>query len=344
MRTFGVLSFVALTLFGLYALMMFGVSFAGFGGEWSMILAAVLSLLMWGTFIGFTVPGLIVALALARGELGKRDACIAWTARLLLAVALGSVAAGLPLAFATFASCGPLFLSNLYHWGGLVASALGFVLWLVLPWVVRACMGELGERSEARSLWSWCLSGSAYVVWGIAWLVAWILLADSIDETAYPASQFRLPFPGGESSWVIQGNNTSFNHNGNEEHAWDFRRPCGSPVLAARSGQVTRVVDSNSGHDDNNFIEVTHSDNSIARYLHIQQDSAVVSTGTPTSPVNVAQGDTLASVGNVGNSLTGHIHFVVVGPSRISIPVTFSEVAEDAGIPRTFSSYTSGQR
>ncbi len=42
-------------------------------------------------------------------------------------------------------------------------------------------------------------------------------------------------------------------------------------------------------------------------------------------------------------SLTGHIHFVVESGGQ-STPVTFSDVEEDSGIPRTFHSYTSGNR
>jgi predicted aspartyl protease len=41
--------------------------------------------------------------------------------------------------------------------------------------------------------------------------------------------------------------------------------------------------------------------------------------------------------------MTGHIHFMVkTGASTIG--VSFTDVADDSGIPRTFSSYTSGNR
>jgi murein DD-endopeptidase MepM/ murein hydrolase activator NlpD len=170
------------------------------------------------------------------------------------------------------------------------------------------------------------------------------MLSGSIDESTYPdraTSPFKLPFKGGESAWVIQGNNSSHNHEGREQHAWDFRRRCGTPVLAARGGTVGNVVDTNDGNGSNkpnNLIEVDHGDGTVGRYLHIQKGSARLRRGNP-----VRQGEELAKAGNVGNSLTGHIHFVVERGGR-SIPVTFQDVTEDKGIPRTFESYTSGNR
>jgi murein DD-endopeptidase MepM/ murein hydrolase activator NlpD len=59
--------------------------------------------------------------------------------------------------------------------------------------------------------------------------------------------------------------------------------------------------------------------------------------------VVVKQGDQIARVGSVGNSLTGHIHFMVK-QSGTTIGVSFTDVNDDNGIPRTFSSYTSGNR
>lgn len=78
-----------------------------------------------------------------------------------------------------------------------------------------------------------------------------------------------------------------------------------------------------------------HDDGTVARYLHIAKGSARVKEGA-----TVQQGDELAEVGNVGNSLTGHIHFDVEKGGN-SIPITFRDVNEDKGIPRTFEHYAS---
>src|SRR5262249_12016160 len=136
-------------------------------------------------------------------------------------------------------------------------------------------------------------------------------------------------------------NNSSLNHEGDEKHAWDFRRRCGTPVLAAREGSVRSVIDGNSGNGSDkpkNEIQIVHSDGTVARDLHIQQNSSQVRVGDTDQ-----HDDELAKVGNVGNSLTGHIHFVVERNGR-SIPVVFRDVTQDKGIPRTFGSYTSGNR
>jgi murein DD-endopeptidase MepM/ murein hydrolase activator NlpD len=87
----------------------------------------------------------------------------------------------------------------------------------------------------------------------------------------------------------------------------------------------------------NNFVTVKHDDGTVAKYLHIKTGSAKVKEGD-----TVKQGDPLAEVGNVGNSLTGHIHFVVEKGGD-SIPVTFRDVDEDRGIPRTFERYASAE-
>jgi hypothetical protein len=345
MKAYGTTVLVTLCVVLLHAAVMFGASFAGFLGETLMIVTAVLALLLWGTFIGLTIRALVLAMAVRRGDRSRLDESLRWTRALLLTSALLSIGTAFLLAMGAFATCGPVFLSGLYHWGGLVGSVLGFAAFFALPALVRGPLTELGQPAPAPGWRAPLITGSiVYGLWGLVWLVAWLVLRGSINTGTYPArasSPYRLPFPGGDSSWVIQGNNSSFNHEGGEQHAWDFRRRCGTPVLAARDGRVSAVTDSNTGHGSgrpNNFVEVTHSDGTVGRYLHIEQNSAAVTVGT-----NVRQGQKLANVGNVGNSLTGHIHFVVERGGR-SIPITFSDVDEDNGIPRTFNSYTSGNR
>lgn len=121
---------------------------------------------------------------------------------------------------------------------------------------------------------------------------------------------------------MIQGNDSSLNHNGTQKFAWDFRRSCGTPVLAARDGTVTKVDDSHDGNGSdkpNNKILVDHGDGTTAEYLHFQYKSAKVK-----EQQKVKQGDVLALVGNVGNSLTGHIHFQVEQGSQ-SVAIAFAE-------------------
>jgi len=190
------------------------------------------------------------------------------------------------------------------------------------------------------------------IVWGLAWLIPYLLLKGDITLSDYAASNhiYQLPFPGGESSWVIQGNNSSLNHNNNsnsgQKFSWDFRRRCGTPVLAARKGTIKTLADDT--HDGiggtNNQITVDHGDGTVAFYLHIQKGSVPTRLRTISAVVN--QGDEIAEVGCVGNSLTGHIHFMVRPgqTATTTIGVSFTDVSDDNGIPRTFGSYTSGNR
>ena len=342
MKTFGKIAFAVLIFFLVYASIMLGASVSGFFGGTLMIVTAIVALLMWGSLAGISINALRFAAGTAfRGT--QLEQCLDWTRIALLAAAIMSLVAAFLLAIGAFATCGPVFLAGLYHWGGLAGAAVAFIGYFTLPLIVRRTAGERGDHARPHSWKVIVITFS--IVYGIAvllWLILWLVLRGSIDTGAYPVSSsspYILPFPGGEASWVIQGNNSSFNHEGNEEHAWDFRRPCGTFVIAARAGTVSDVEDSFTGHGGgkpNNFIEIRHSDNTVARYLHIEQGSAEVAIGDP-----VGQGSHIANVGNVGNSLTGHIHFVVES-SGSSIPISFSNVDRHDGIPRTFRSYTAG--
>jgi hypothetical protein len=341
-KTLGILLLAAHLTFLTLGALLLGGSIGAFLGETPMIVSGVLTMVLWGAYAGCAVYAVTRAAALIRGDAEACEAALAWSNGLFLAVAVVSALTGLPLAFGAFASCGPLWVSPLYHWAGMVGTVLGFAAYFFLPLVVRACLGDVGDAAPSHRWWLPLVTAlPVALIWGLAWLVAWLILSGSIKESDYPAragSPYKLPFPGGEDSWVIQGNDSGLNHNGDEKHAWDFRRRCGSPVLAARGGTIrANPVDSNDGHGSNNYIEIDHGDGTVGRYLHIQKGSIVKRSGT------VAQGDVLAKAGNVGNSLTGHIHFVVER-SKKSIPVSFADVTDDRGIPRTFGSYTSGNR
>ena len=73
---------------------------------------------------------------------------------------------------------------------------------------------------------------------------------------------------------------------------------------------MLNVRDTLVGHDGNNYVVIDHGDGTYAWYFHIQQDGAIVERG-----IFVDHGAQLASVGNVGCSLTGQIHYVVMNVS-----------------------------
>jgi murein DD-endopeptidase MepM/ murein hydrolase activator NlpD len=194
------------------------------------------------------------------------------------------------------------------------------------------------------------------------------ILKDTVNPNDYKSTEkYILPFPRGESTWVVQGNNTGLDHNDShsgQRFSWDFRLPCGLPVLAAHSGTIdwANSTDKNDGFSQggtNNKVAVKQAaDNTVAFYLHIQQGSMPAKfrsprSGVPPPTVTVNQGDEIAKVGCVGNTFTGHIHFEVrandgsdgrTKKSTIGMKFTDDDVKDDGGIPRSFSSYTAGKR
>ena len=95
------------------------------------------------------------------------------------------------------------------------------------------------------------------------------------------ASKYILPFPVGESSEVLQAYCKKRGSH-SDQLAYDFIRPFGSAVSAARFGEVMRLE---SHHPDftednvHNNVFIRHDDGTTAFYAHLQQDSIVVAVG-----------------------------------------------------------------
>lgn len=321
-----------------------GFALGGLRGEVPMVISSVVVTLGW---LGFATWGL-VNLGREWPELrrGHPDGLLIATRRWLTVGVWWAPAVGLVLAFLAFIDCGPLWIPNVFHWFGLAMSVVGLGALYSLPPLAGLLAGGPLVAAPSRPWWLILVHcGGLALVWALVWVIPYFtLLRDDVNRADYAGAPagFLLPWPGEEDGWVIQGNNAGMNHNAahnNQGFAWDFRRECGTPVLAALGGQVTDVVDTNDGiGGNNNLIEVTHDDGTVAAYLHLRQGSAVVTAGD-----RVAQGDPLARVGCVGNSLTGHLHFHVRRSAGApTIAITFDDV--DGGIPRTFGSYTSGNR
>lgn len=343
--------FVVHLVFALLAAILFSASIGGFLGSGYMIFSAILVILSWGLFAGFTIHAVRLANGVAN-QTSDLTQALKWSNRLFLTLTILSPITGLALAFLAFVGCGPIWLPNLYHWCGMIGTILGFVAFFLLPVLVRACVGESNEYATYhRWWWAVFMPLGVAIVWGLAWLIPYLILKGDINVSEYKSKDhtYKLPFPGGESSWVIQGNNSSLNHNNEnsgQKFSWDFRRRCGTPVLASHDGTIATLPDDT--HDGmggpNNQIQVNQADGTVAFYLHIEKGS--VPARLRTIGAVVRQGDQIARVGSVGNSLTGHIHFMVrpSAGSSTTIGVSFTDVSDDNGIPRAFSSYTSGNR
>jgi murein DD-endopeptidase MepM/ murein hydrolase activator NlpD len=158
-----------------------------------------------------------------------------------------------------------------------------------------------------------------------------------------PASQspYRLPWTAGQTYRCAQSNRGIVSHRGRERFALDFAMPVGTEVRAARGGEVILVVVRHDGHGldfPNNRLVIRHEDGTLGNYLHLKKDGSRVKVGD-----RVKQGQVLAASGHVGKSMIPHLHFHVTDPERKrTLPITFSDVPNDAGIPRMFKAYTSG--
>jgi murein DD-endopeptidase MepM/ murein hydrolase activator NlpD len=154
------------------------------------------------------------------------------------------------------------------------------------------------------------------------------------DET------YRLPFAVGDSARLIQGNNGPWGHSGAAAFAFDFIRPIGSAVTAARGGQVVSIEqqyrDGNRTPGQENFVVVRHRDGTFGRYYHLTERGALVAVGAA-----VAEGDTIGRSGNTGASAGPHLHFDVTRGCAEwgcqTIPIRFRNVGVDTLVPgRTY--------
>ncbi|MBV9120978.1 MAG: LysM peptidoglycan-binding domain-containing protein [Chloroflexi bacterium] len=160
---------------------------------------------------------------------------------------------------------------------------------------------------------------------------------------------YKLPFPGGASFDVCQGNNhAGGTHVGAAAYAWDFCMDVGTPVTASRGGTVRMVrQESNMGGwgakfaNDANFIVIDHGDGTSTLYMHLMLHGARVKVGD-----QVQTGQLIGYSGNTGWTSAPHLHFMVMKTEQDnyyaqSLPVLFSDVPGD-GLPLEDNTYTSG--
>jgi murein DD-endopeptidase MepM/ murein hydrolase activator NlpD len=219
--------------------------------------------------------------------------------------------------------------------------------------------------------------------------LAGLLLAGVLPSCGSPAaagSGYRLPWPGETSFRVLQGplvvdplgacsSGCGSHRDQDGQHAWDFDRPEGTPVLAARSGTVglavgswsadhcgglTPVADQPPGYlvsqtmgNQANLVQIDHGDGTSALYLHLRSvDPAVEAKARTGAPV--ARGEVLGRSGKTG--LTGclpHLHFQVEKTVRAdwyttSLPISFTDpdvlARNPDGVPAEGGTYVSSNR
>ena len=151
---------------------------------------------------------------------------------------------------------------------------------------------------------------------------------DDCDGYIEPASSpYILPFSSGRTYEVTQGNCGQVTHVGQIRFAYDFDIQNGEQIIASRGGtvyeiEVSKPDSGGSGWFETNYIYILHDDGTMAAYVHLQENGALVIQGA-----TVNQGDPIALSGNSGTE-TPHLHFQVY--SRVdswrTLPITFSNV------------------
>ena len=137
-------------------------------------------------------------------------------------------------------------------------------------------------------------------------------------------SHYTLPWVVGESFIISQGNCSPVSHNAHQKYAYDVSMDIGSTITAIRSGTVIDVEESYSDGSpcpNNNYVYILHNDGTVAGYLHLTRNGALVNKGD-----NVFQGQAIALSGNTGCSSGPHLHLVVFenNERQESVAITFS--------------------
>jgi murein DD-endopeptidase MepM/ murein hydrolase activator NlpD len=156
------------------------------------------------------------------------------------------------------------------------------------------------------------------------------------------ASAYVLPFGVGRRFRVSRtfGHDTPLN-GGVGRFAVDIDMPIGTPVLAMRSGVVVAVEERFSDSDHavyhENWVMVRHADHTVARYIHLAQNGALVDIGDV-----IVQGQIVGQSGNSGASNGPHLHFDVQScgpnlppgyndqPCGMTVPLSFRNAEQQA--------------
>lgn len=167
--------------------------------------------------------------------------------------------------------------------------------------LVRLHPLHAGQPTAQKSTYGW-VRGSAFV---------------RHDDTYI----YRLPFASGMSVRVGQGYNGGLSHKGLSAYAIDFSVPIGTPIYAAREGEVVGVdVSNNRGGASPayrpymNYVTIKHSDGTLGNYYHLKQGGSAVRIGE-----RVKKGQLIAYSGNTGYTTAPHLHFSVSMVDPISM-------------------------
>lgn len=143
---------------------------------------------------------------------------------------------------------------------------------------------------------------------------------------------YVLPYPKGMTYTLLQGYAGPWGHEKHAEFSYDFQMAIGSPILAARAGQVVHLVERNKDSTrkpgEENVLVVRHADGTFGRYYHLTTDGVLVALGN-----HVIQGQRIALSGDSGASAGAHLHFDVTKTCYEwgcqTVPIEFAGVKEN---------------
>ena len=127
----------------------------------------------------------------------------------------------------------------------------------------------------------------------------------------HDGSLYQFPYQKGQKYRIVQGFGGRYSHSGASRYAVDFAMPEGTPIHAARQGQVIDLTEHNYKGGASrrfakyaNFITILHQDGTLGEYYHLQHNGAEVSVGD-----YVHAGQLIGYSGNTGFSSLPHLHF-----------------------------------
>ena len=159
---------------------------------------------------------------------------------------------------------------------------------------------------------------------------------------------YQLPFATGTNVRVSQGYNGGLSHAGLSAYAIDFSVPIGTPIYAAREGEVVGVeVGNNLGgpypqfRPYMNYVNIRHNDGTLGNYYHLKLGGTTVKIGD-----TVRRGQLIAYSGNTGYTTAPHLHFSVSMVDPVSmrrpmnLPVKIQSLEGIVTTPRCGDHYT----
>ncbi len=146
------------------------------------------------------------------------------------------------------------------------------------------------------------------------------------NETYDTDFEYELPFQKGKKYKIIQSFGGKFSHNKpHSRYAIDIGLAIGDTITAARKGKVYFVKEDSKEHchtrkciDMANKIYILHEDGTMAHYVHLDFEGALVDVGD-----TVEANQPIGISGMTGFTTIPHLHFVLYKSRSISIPFKF---------------------